>query len=463
MRVDQYYRNARIVAEDGQFHGGIAVRDGKIAMIVDGSPDLPADREIDLQELIVFPGIIDTHAHFNEPGRAYWEGMRTGSMAAAAGGVTTFVDMPLNNLPAVVDRQIFESKLDAVRSKSVVDFALYGGLVDNNLDEIESMHKLGASAFKAFLSDSSTPDFQRVDDDILMIGLQRISELGNLLAVHAENEYVSRHLSAQLQAQGRRDRAAWPESRPPFVELEAVNRALFWLKQVKGRLHILHTTLSESAELVYRAKQDGLDVSIETCPHYLTFDEDDFERIGPEAKCAPPIRSRREVEALWQAVLDGKVDTIASDHSPCTAEEKQAGEEDIWKAWAGISGIQTMLVSILTEGVHKRGLSLSDVTRMLSANPARLMGLFPKKGSFQPGSDADLTVVDIEEEWTLSAKDLYYKNPHSPFIGRRFKGKVIYTIVRGAIVYHDGSFDVEPGYGLFLSRKNDTGQLGSDA
>ena len=291
-----YLRNATVVSETAQFHGGILVEEGQIAMVVGGNPDLAAEQTIDLDRRVVFPGIIDAHVHFNEPGRTHWEGMRTGSMAAAAGGVTTIVDMPLNNLPAVVNQEIFDSKLAANAPKALIDFALYGGLVDENLAELEGMHESGAAAFKAFMSNSAIEDFKRVDDDLFMAGLERISAMGNVLAVHAENDYVPGTLARQLQAQGRVDNAAWSESRPPYVELEAIQRALFWTKQTKGRLHILHTTLAEGVDLVHRAQAEGLSVSVETCPHYLTLDEDDFRRIGPVAKCAPPLRSRAEVE-----------------------------------------------------------------------------------------------------------------------------------------------------------------------
>jgi allantoinase len=452
MKANLYVRNARLVSENAQFIGGIAVRAGKISMVFEGTPDISAEKTIDLKGQVVFPGIIDSHVHFNDPGRTHWEGMRTGSMAAAAGGITTVVDMPLNNLPAVVNREILTAKLAAVKSRALVDFALYGGLVDDNLTDLEGMHRLGIVGFKAFLSNSAIPDFARVDDDILMVGLGQIRALDNLLVIHAENEYVPSYLAKQLIADGRVDRAAWTESRPPMVELEAIQRALYWVKQVKGRLHILHTTISEGMDLIHAAKMSGLDVTVETCPHYLIFDMEDFNRLGPVAKCAPPLRSSAEVESLWDAVLAGKVDTIGSDHSPCTFEEKAAGDKDIWKAWGGVSGIQTMLPSILTEGVHARNLPLSAVTRMLSSNPARIMGLYPQKGSFLPGSDADFTIVDLEDEWTLTGEDLYYKNPHSPFIGRSFKGRVVQTIVRGETVFQNGTFHMEPGYGQFLPR-----------
>lgn len=452
MDIDLYIKNALVVDETMEFIGGIAVKDGHVAMLVNGNPDLQAVKVIDAQGATVFPGIIDSHVHFNDPGRNHWEGMRTGSLAAAAGGVTTVVDMPLNNLPAVVNQQIFESKLAAVKDRAVIDFALYGGLVDNNLDELDGMHAAGAAAFKAFLSNSAIEDFPRVDDDVFVAGLRRIGELGNTLVIHAENEYVPAFLSNQLQSQGRTDNAAWTESRPPYVELEAIHRALFWQRRFRGRLHILHTTTRAGIEMVHKAQAQGQDVSVETCPHYLLLTEKDFEKIGPVAKCAPPLRSQSEVEDLWEAVLVGMVDTIGSDHSPCTMEEKEAGASNIWKAWGGISGVQTMLPVVLTEGVLKRRLPLTEVCRMLSSEPARLMGLYPRKGSFLPGSDADFTLVDLEKEWVLSKSDLHYKNPHSPMIGRSFKGQVVKTIVRGIVVYDEGEFTVDPGYGQFLIR-----------
>jgi allantoinase len=201
------------------------------------------------------------------------------------------------------------------------------------------------------------------------------------------------------------------------------------------------------------AKNKNINVTSETCPHYLVFDHDDFEEIGPAAKCAPPIRSRQAVDEMWNLVLEGKVDTIASDHSPCLWEDKAPGMHDIWKAWGGISGVQTMLPAILTEGVHKRGLRLEDVARMMAANPARIFGLYPKKGALVPGSDADITVVDLDAEWTLSAEDLFYKNKHSAYIGYSFKGKVEQTFVRGKPVFQDGVILAQPGYGKALKRQ----------
>jgi allantoinase len=333
----------------------------------------------------------------------------------------------------------------------VIDYAHWGGLVDNNLAALAGLHEQGVIGYKAFMSNSGV-DFERVNDDVLYAGLRQARALGNLVAVHAESEYVTALLGQELHAAGRTDRAAWPESRPPFTELEAVQRAIYWAKVADSNLHIVHVTIADGIRAAAQAKRAGVNVTVETCPHYLFFDQDDFVRIGPAAKCAPPIRPRAEVEALWKCVLAGLVDTIASDHSPCPWADKEPGMADIWQAWGGISGVQSMLPAVLTEGVHKRGLPLPAVAKMMAANPARIFGLYPQKGTLLPGADADLVVVDLDKAWTLSVEDLLYKNKHSAYVGCAFKGAVERTIVRGVTVYRDGQITAQPGFGRLLRR-----------
>ena len=461
MTAKLLFYHGRFVTESGEFSGGIVVEEGRITQLISGdTTSVQADQAIDLGGKTVLPGMVDDHVHFNEPGREHWEGYQSGSMAAAAGGVTTFIEMPLNATPPSINRANLLHKQTAVRDKSVVDYALWGGLVDDNLADLADLDAEGVIGFKGFMSESGV-DFARIDDDILYEGLRQSALLGNLVAVHAENEYVTRILGKQLRAQGRTDRAAWSESRPPTAELEALRRAIYWAGVSGGNLHVVHTTIAAGMRAANEAKAQGINVTVETCPHYLFFDDQDFERLGPVAKCAPPLRARTEVEALWDCVLKGMVDTIASDHSPCPWADKAPGMEDIWQAWGGISGVQTLLPVLLTEGVHKRGLALTDLVRMTSANPARIFGLYPAKGSLLPGADADFVVIDPDKEWELSAADLFYRHKHSPYSGTRFKGLVERTVVRGVTVYQDGNILAEPGYGRLLRRGTPYGQAPS--
>lgn len=451
MNPDLYLKNAQVVTETEVFHGGVIVEGEQIAGLVRGDQAIEAAEVIDLQGKVLLPGVVDAHVHFNEPGREHWEGYRTGTMAAAAGGVTSVLEMPLNSTPPTTNLAMLEYKRQVVASQCVVDYGNWGGLVDNNLADLEAMNEEGVIGYKGFASASGV-DFERLNDDLIFDGLNHMRTMGNLIGLHAENEWVCAYLGKQLRAAGRTDRAAWHESRPPFAELETVQRASYWAKVTGGNLHIVHVSIPEGIRHIARAREEGVHVTVETCPHYLFFDHQDFERIGPAAKCAPPIRSRQDVEALWECVLGGLVDTIGSDHSPCTWDEKEKGMEDIWKAWGGISGVQLALPVLLSEGVNRRGLPLPALARMMSYNPARLFGLSPQKGSIRPGADADLVVVDLDKTWTLTAEQLFYKNKFSAYVGSTFNGRVERTLVRGKTVYQDGQILAEPGYGKLLRR-----------
>jgi len=445
--------NANIVLERNIFHGGILIDGEKIKKLVAENEKVQADYTEDINGMYIFPGLVDDHVHFNEPGRTDWEGYQTGTMAAAAGGVTTILEMPLNSIPPSINAQYLTTKRQAVEKKAIVDYGQWGGLVPNNISDLTGLHKEGVIGYKAFLCNSGVEEFSRIEDDILFVGLQFSKEVNNVIGVHAENEYVTKYLSEKLRSEGRTDRKAWCEARPPEVELEAIKRACFWASVTNGNLHIVHVSIADGIRAIAESKRKGVRVTSETCPHYLCLNEEDFERLGPIAKCAPPLRSQVEVEALWECVKEGLVDTIASDHSPCTYDLKETGMDNIWKAWGGISGIQTMLPAILTEGFHKRGLPLTDLSRMMSTNPAKIFGLYPQKGVIEPGSDADLVIVDLEREWVLQKSDLFYKNKHSPFIGKLFKGQIVKTYLRGKSVYQEGKILVEPGYGKLIKRK----------
>lgn len=454
MKPDLYVRNGRIVLENGAFDGGVVVNQGKVADLVSGNPEIAADEVLDLNGKTLLPGLVDMHVHFHAPGRDHWEGYITGSMAAAAGGVTTVVDMPLNGIPPTTNRDKLLEKRRLIQKDPIVDYAHWAGLVNNNLDAMDGLCQEGVVGYKAFMSGAATDEFKRVDDDVLYAGLLKAGELGLVVAAHAENEYLISYLEKKLQGEGRKDLLAWTESRPPAVELEAIQRALFWAKETQSTLHIVHISVAEGIKAVARAKVEGVRATAETCPHFLFFDQGDYARIGVEAKSDPPVRPAEEVNALWECVLNGRVDNIASDHAPSTAADKEQGKEDIFKAWAGITGIQAMLPAVLTRGVHQRGLQLPDLVRMMSANPARICGIYPQKGSLLPGSDADMTIVDLAREWTLTTDQLFSKNKHSPYVGSKFKGSVEGTFVRGKLVFYNGQVLASPGYGQLVRRTN---------
>lgn len=444
---DLYVRNASVVTGEHVFAGGVTVTDGRITELVRGDRDIPAREIIDAGGLLLLPGLVDAHVHFSEPGRGHWEGFETGSRAAAAGGVTTFVEMPLNAHPPTINAEALALKQAAAR-RSHVDYALWGGLVDDNLADLADLRSGGVAGFKAFMV--TAIDFARSDERILREGMKRIRALGSLVAVHAEDEAMTLRLGTELRAQGRRDALAWCEARPIEAELAAIDEALALADATGVRLHVVHVSCAAGIDRISRAKAQGVRVTAETCPHYLFFDSGDFARLGPVAKCAPPLRGPAEKERLWTRVLAGEVDVIASDHSPCLWEDKAAGTNNIFAAWGGISGLQSGLPAMMTEGVVKRGLPLVELVRMMSASPAGLFGFEARKGGLSSGMDADLVLVDPEEEFTLTADDLFYRNRHSAYVGARFRGAVKKTISRGVVVYDNGRIVGAVGHGMRL-------------
>jgi allantoinase len=439
----------RIVTPERVMHGNIGIRAGRVAAI--SVDPLPGEETLDARGRVVLPGAVDLHVHFNEPGRTHWEGWGPGSRAAAAGGVTTVVEMPLNAVPPTTTAAALVTKVQAAQASSVVDFALWGGLITDNLADLPALAQGGVVGFKAFMCPSGTAEFPHVEDGILYEGLCRIAQLDLLLAVHAESHWITRHLTEQLQAQGRRDRQAWTESRPPIAELEAIQRALFLASRAGCRLHIVHLSRPEGAELVQEAKDAGQSVTVETCPHYLTLTDDDLVRLGPVAKCAPPLRDRAAQDRLWQDVLAGRIDCITSDHSPCPTDDKTRGNEDIWQAWGGITGVQTLVSLILTEGVARRGMDLQLCAAVLAGTPAKIAGLWPRKGGIQIGADADLLIVDLAREWTVAPSWLQSQHKHSPFIGRTLKGWIDLVLRRGVTVARAGEVTADRG-GVWLRR-----------
>jgi allantoinase len=425
----------------------LVLEDGRVHAILSPDPSRIADTRIDATGLHILPGVVDAHVHFNEPGRTEWEGFLTGTTAAAAGGVTTVCDMPLNCHPPTLDGRALAIKRSAIAEHALVDYALWAGLVPESLDHLAELQEDGVVGIKAFLCDSGLAEFPHLDAFTLVEAMERSAGMRPrpLLALHAEDASHTGRLGKQARTEGRATALDWARSRPPVTELEAVRAALDAARETGARLHFVHISTAGATRLIASARAEGLDVSVETCPHYLLLDTTDLERLGAFGKCAPPLRERGEVEQLWEALDEGAIDWVASDHSPCPPEMKQ--HDDIWSAWGGLAGVQTLLPALLTEGVHGRGMSLPRLVTLTSGTPARRLGLYPRKGVLEAGSDADLVLVELEREWTLGEQDLRTRWPINPFVGRTFRGQVVATLVRGRTVWQDGEPRVAPGYG----------------
>src|SRR5579884_142654 len=440
-QYDLLVRNGTIVTTAGESRADLAIADGRIVAI---APDLSgtSKEEINAEGLHVFPGVVDAHVHFNEPGRTNWEGFATGTAALAAGGTTSYIEMPLNSSPPTVDARGFDLKLQAAQTQSLVDFALWGGLVPGNLEHLDELAERGVVGFKAFMSNSGIVDFPMADDLTLYEGMARVAKLGKIVIVHAENDQITSYLARRAIEQGRTGIRDYLTSRPVIAELEAIERAILFASETGCPLHIVHVSSGRGVSLVVEAQARGVNVSCETCPHYLVLTEEDVERLGGVAKCSPPIRSQAEQDALWQQIFAGNLPMVVSDHSPAPANMKT--DKNFFKVWGGISGCQSVLQLLLTEGYERRHLPLAKIVALTSENIARRFGLFPTKGHLAPGADADMTLVDLQGRQRLEAGDLYYRHQHSPYVGMELRGRIVRTLVRGRTIFREGKIVSPP-------------------
>lgn len=403
----------------------IGIAEGRITALSDGS----AREEIDATGLLLLPGVIDAHVHFNEPGRAEWEGFATGSRACAAGGTTIFCDMPLNAHPPTIDGPSFDAKRAAGEHESMVDFALWGGLVPGSLDHLEALRGRGVIGLKAFMANSGIDDFPMVSLAELRAGMKRAAQLGLLVAVHAELERPALRRGSTV-----RD---YLVSRPIDLELDAIRAALDIAGETGGALHIVHVSSAAGVALVTDARHRGADVTCETCPHYLTLTDADMELLGAVAKCAPPLRPESERRALLAEVRAGRVATIGSDHSPAPMTMKT--DPDFFKVWGGISGCQHLLPLLF-----ELDLPAEQITRLTGANVADRMGLSGLKGRIAIGHDADLVLVDPVAPHTITPDSLCYRHAHSPYLGRTLRARVVRTFLRGRTVFLGGKIVGSP-------------------
>ncbi|MBI4902821.1 MAG: allantoinase AllB [Acidobacteria bacterium] len=441
---DLVVRGGMVITPGGPRLCDVGVTGGVIAAM---DAELTGGKEeIDAHGWTVFPGVIDVHLHFNEPGRTHWEGAAMGSRALAAGGGTVFFDMPLNSSPCTVGRAEFEQKRLALEHASITDFAVWGGIVPGNREALAELAECGAIGFKAFMSDSGLGEFPRADDVTLWEGMREAARLDLPVSVHAESDEITRTLAVRCLKEGRTGVLDYLDSRPVIAEVEAIQRAALLARDAGARLHIVHVSSGRGVAAALEARAQGTDISIETCPHYLFFTDEDMERIGALAKCAPPLRSEADRQELWRRLHEGGIDIVASDHSPAPPSMKEDG--NFFKVWGGIAGVQSTLGVLLDAA---RGLSHQRVAEVTATNPAKRFGL-EGRGRLEVGCRADFAMVDTRVRYTLEGPQLQQRHQMSPYVGRVLYGRVWRTVLNGEVIY-DGLIRAQRG-GKFIGGKH---------
>ncbi|MDA8021175.1 MAG: allantoinase AllB [Thermoanaerobaculia bacterium] len=435
------WRSRRIVTPDGVVDGWVVLSAGRIETVASELAVPPSDSE-DLGDLAVLPGVIDPHVHLNEPGRAHWEGFRTGTLAAAAGGITTLADMPLNSSPVTTTVEALEAKRSAAAGQCAINVLFHGGLVPQNLDAIEPLIDAGVVGIKAFLCPSGIDEFPAVGEAELRPAMEILARRDVPLLAHAEIVDGGEADDQPVPSPNADSYATWLASRPDRFETAAHELLIRLVGRTGCRVHIVHLATADALPALREARARGLPLSVETCPHYLTFAAEELPDGDASFKCAPPIRRALHREALWAALGRGDVDFIATDHSPAPPSRKSG---DLMSAWGGISSLQVAL-SVAWTGACRRGYGLEDLARWTSQQPARLLGLDGRKGVVAPGFDADLVIFDPEAEWTVVGAELQHRHPQTAYDGMSVRGRVLRTYVGGQKVWprdasSDGRFD----------------------
>ncbi|HEV8238979.1 MAG TPA: allantoinase AllB [Thermoanaerobaculia bacterium] len=452
----QFFRSRRVVVDQAIVPASVVVEDGVVAAL-GGHDEPPSLSEVvDFGDLVLMPGLVDTHVHCNEPGRTEWEGFATATRAAAAGGITTIVDMPLNSVPATTSVEAFRAKLAAAEGQLTVDVSFWGGVVPGNAAELRPLGEAGVLGFKCFLVPSGVDEFPGVGEADLRAALPELAALGVPLLAHAEVPGPIEAATAQLVGASPRRYATWLASRPPAAEIEAIELLLRLAHDHGARLHVVHLSASGAVEMLRAAKASGMQVSVETCPHYLALCAEEIAAGRTDFKCAPPIRERANNEALWAALEEGIIDLVASDHSPCPpamkllpsagdpAHESGAdGEGDFFRAWGGIASLELALPVVWT-AARERGHGPERIAQWMAAAPARLAGLDSRKGSLAVGRDADFVVWDPEAAFTVDPARLHQRHKLTPYAGRTLRGVVHATYLRGRMVFAAGQFPPPP-------------------
>jgi allantoinase len=451
--ADLIVRGNRVVTPDGIRGATVHIRDGVITKISDFN-DVPQESSIyEAHDFAVMPGLVDTHVHINEPGRAEWEGFSTATRAAAAGGITTLIEMPLNSIPATTSVQAFQTKLSAAFGKLSVDTGFWGGVVPGNTQELRGLWDAGCFGFKCFLIDSGVKEFAGVGEADLREALPTLARIGAPLLAHSEVPGPI-EAAAKLRPAGasRKSYQTWLDWRPRAAENEAIDLLLRLAGEFGVRLHIVHLSSSDAIPQLQKAIATGRLVSVETCPHYLTFVSGEIAEGATQFKCAPPIREPENREKLWAGLRAGTIDLLATDHSPCPPEMKRQESGDFLDAWGGIASLQLSLPAVWTEARH-RNFSLTHLAKWLCEGPAHLAGLDHQKGALAPGHDADLVIWNPDASFKVDPAQLHHRHKLTPYAGRDLMGIVEATFLRGVKIFERGRFCAEPAGKVLLRGK----------
>jgi allantoinase len=436
-------RGRRVITAQGERPAAIYIRDGVIVAVAD-IDEIPAgDPVIDAEDFAILPGIVDTHVHINEPGRTEWEGFRSATQAAAAGGVTTLIEMPLNSIPATTTLAAYHEKVSAAGGKLHVDVGFWGGVVPGNTSELRALWEAGVFGFKCFLVPSGVEEFAHIIEPDLRAALPQLVAIGAPLLAHAELPDPIEGAMEKLREYQPTCYATWLACRPREAENQAVGLLVGLAREFSAHIHIVHLASSDTFGLLRRAKSEGVNVSVETCPHYLTFAAEEIPQGATEFKCAPPIREGENREKLWSALQDATIDFVASDHSPCPSAMKWHEQGDFLRAWGGIASLQLGLPVMWTEA-RLRGYALIDVVRWMCSGPADLAGLAEKKGAIAVGCDADLVIFDSEKGFRVEPSKLHHRHKLTPYAGRELTGVVEATFLRGQLIFENGKVSGTP-------------------